>query len=260
MAQSLAHAGHHVLLADAGAACRPPSAQDLPPLVAKIKGKGLRANVRITTSCREASWEADIVIPVVPYEAQAEVARQIQDVVGGKIVISVVNPLNASCDGLVTAPTTSAAELFAQELPYSKIVKAFNTIPAAYFGMPVVAGKTVDVFVAGDDNEAVSTVAQLVRDVGFNPVIAGGLAMSHALENMMVLLISLCARNPRLEPVGWKVVHAPRTLDAHHPRAKGILKRHARGGSADQQRENHFGGNHKNSSHINTRVSNGRHK
>jgi hypothetical protein len=65
----------------------------------------------------------------------------------------------------------------------------------------------VDVLVAGDDEKAVSTLMWLVKDAGFNPLFVGGLAMSRTLENMMVLLISLSARNHYLGPVAWKVVH-----------------------------------------------------
>ena len=76
---------------------------------------------------REASWEADIIIPAVGYGAQTEVAARIKDVVIGKIVVSIANPLNETFDGLLTEPTTSAAEELAKLLPHSKIAKAFNT-------------------------------------------------------------------------------------------------------------------------------------
>ena len=243
IARSMARAGHHVLLADDGAEGCPPSVRKLPSLVARIRGKAARANVEIVSSSREASWEADIIVPAVPFEVQAEVARRIRDVAAGKIVISVINPLNKTCDGLLTAPTTSAAEVLAQELPHSKIVKAFSTVAAAYIEKPMVARKIVDVFVAGDDEEAVSTVMQLVRDAGLNPVFVGGLAVSRTLESMMALLISLSARNPYLDPVGWKVVHEPKTAEADQA-----------------QDEEHVGRNHMRSAHINTRVYHGRRK
>ena len=260
IAKSMARAGHHVLLADeAGEDC-PPSARKLPSLVATIRRGATRANLEIVSSSREASWEADIIVPAVPFEVQAEVARRIQDVVVGKIVISMINPLNKTCDGLLTSPATSAAEVLAHDLPHSKIVKAFNTIPSAHIERPMVAGKIVDVFVAGDDDEAVSTVMQLVRDAGFNPVFVGGLAMSRTLENMMVLLISLCARNQYLEPVGWKVVHDPNTPGADHPRDEGITRGHAESSPAKPRHEEHVVRNHKSSSHIDKRVYHGRHK
>lgn len=260
IAESLARAGHHVLLADDGAEDCPPSARKLPSLVSKIRSRAVRVNVEIVSSSREASWEADIVIPAVPFEVQAEVARRIKDVAAGKIVISVINPLNKTCDGLLTAPSTSAAEVLAQDLPHSKIVKAFNTVPAAHMERPMVDGKIVDVFVAGDDDEAVSTVMQLVRDAGLNPVFVGGLAMSRTLESMMVLLISLCERNHYQEPVGWKVVHDPKTAEAEHPRDEEITRGDAESRPAKPRHEDHVGRNHRSSSHIDTRVYHGRRK
>jgi predicted dinucleotide-binding enzyme len=78
-----------------------------------------------------------------------------------KIVISIANPLHETYNGLVTAPDTSAAEEL-QKLPHnSKVVKAFNTTFAADFTTPVIDGKQVDAFVAGNDEEAVQTVTEL---------------------------------------------------------------------------------------------------
>src|SRR5947209_3256186 len=74
---------------------------------------------------------------------------------------------------------------------YSKVVKAFNTIFAADFSSPVIDGKQVDAFVAGNDEEALQTVSDLVITAGFNPIIAGDLSVSRTLENMQLLLIQL---------------------------------------------------------------------
>jgi len=260
IAKILARAGHHVLLADDGEEVCPPLAQKLPSLVAKVRCKEARANLEIVSSSREASWEADIIVPAVPFGVQADVARRIQDVVAGKIIISVSNPLNKTCDGLLTAPTTSAAEVLARDLPHSKIVKAFNTIPPAHIEQPTAVGKIVDVFVAGDDDEAVSTVMQIVRDAGYNPVFVGGLAMSRTLESMMILLISLSARNQYLNPVGWKVVHDLETPEADPPRNEGIPGGHPGRSPAKPRHEEHVGRSQRGSSHIDTRRYHGRHK
>jgi len=260
IAKSLARAGHHVLLADEVGTDSPPPARKLPSLVATIRCRAARANVEIVSSSREASWEADIIIPAVSFEAQAEVARRIRDVAAGKIVISVINPLNKTCDGLLTAPTTSAAEVLAQDLPHSKIVKAFNTVPAAYIGRPRADGRIVDVFVAGDDDGAVSTAMQLVRDAGLNPVFVGKLVMSRTLESMMVLLISLSACNHYPEPAGWKVVHEPENPRADRPPDEGTGTGRAEGSHAKPRNVEHAGRNHKSSSHIDKRVYHDRHR
>jgi NADPH-dependent F420 reductase len=209
IAQSLIRAGYRVVLANDGDKEPTPIVDKLSSRVGRLRLRTPRADVRIVPSSREASWEADIIVFALPYELQAEIADKIRDVVTGKVVISTTNPLNKECDGLLTASTTSAAEELAQQLPHSKIVKAFNTIFAAHIEKPTVAGKIVDVFVAGDDEEAVSIVMQLVKDAGFNPLFVGALALSRTLETMMVLLLSLSARNHFVGSLGWKVVHEP---------------------------------------------------
>ena len=200
IARKLAASGYRVLLAGN-------TQSKLDHLLGIIKNASPKADVAVIDCSKNASWEADIVIPAVPYQEQANVASKIKDVVTGKIVVSIVNPLNATYDGLVTDPTTSAAEELAQLLPYSKVVKAFNTVFAGDFNVSQIAGTTVDTFVAGDDDGAVADVAELVKVAGFNPLIAGKLRMSRILENMMVLLIGLNLRNSYNWLAGWKILH-----------------------------------------------------
>jgi len=207
MVYGFAKAGYRTLVTHHAEELPISLAEKINLLISKIRLAEPHADVEAVSSAREASWEADIIIPNVPYNMQAAVASRIKDVVTGKIVISAINPINGTFDGLLTPPTTSAAEELAKLLPHSKVVKAFNTIFAMDFDTPKFIGQAVDVFVAGDDDEAVSTVTQLVRDLGMMPLFVGGLAMSRTLENMMVLLISLSLRNHFLKPVGWKVVH-----------------------------------------------------
>ena len=198
--RSLAKAGHHILIAGRDKA-------KLNALLTNIKDLMSNADIDLLDCSREASWEADIIIPAVSYGIQAEVASRIKDVVTGKIVVSIANPLNGTYDGLVTESTTSAAEELQKLLPHSKVVKAFNSVFAADFKTPSIGGKTVDSFVAGDDAQAVAIVATLVRDAGFNALIAGGLSVSRTLESMMLLLIDLNMKNNYNWTAGWKVLH-----------------------------------------------------
>ena len=178
----------------------------LKSLTADIKA-GASAEVESVDCNVDASWEADIIIVAVPYEAEKEVAEKIRHVANQKIVISIANPLNQSYDGLLTAPDTSAAEELEKLLPNSKVVKAFNTTFAADFATPVIAGKQVDAFVVGNDDDSVQTVAELVKAVGFNPIIAGGLSVSRTLENMTLLMIQLTMKYNYNWLAGWKVLH-----------------------------------------------------
>jgi hypothetical protein len=200
IAFSLAKAGHRILLAGK-------TLSKLEETKKKILASVPNADLDILDCSSEASWEADIVIPAVPYSEQAAVAEKIRNVVTGKIVISITNPLNAAYDGLATAPTTSAAEELAALLPHAKVVKAFNTVFGADFYTPVIDGKTADCFVAGENAEAVDTVSGLVLDAGFHPMAAGKLSVSRTLEAMMVLLIGLSMKNNYNWLAGWKVLH-----------------------------------------------------
>jgi 8-hydroxy-5-deazaflavin:NADPH oxidoreductase len=198
--RNLAKAGYRTLVAGN-------DQSKLQDLIASIKTDAPNADIEILDCSKEACWEADIIIPAVSYQAQKEIAAKIRDVVTGKIVISIANPLNESYDGPVTDSLTSAAEELAKLLPYSKVVKAFNTVFASHFNTPQIDGKIADVFIAGDDDEAVATVSEIVKDAGFNPLNAGKLSVSRTLESMMVLLIGLTMRNNYNWLAGWKVLH-----------------------------------------------------
>jgi len=165
------------------------------------------AEVEAIECSRQASWEADIILLAVPFGAEAELAAKIKEVANQKIVISISNPLNETYNGLLTAPDTSAAEELQKLLPNSKVVKAFNSTFAGDFTQPVIDGKQVDAFVAGNDAEAIETVSELVRTAGFNPIVAGDLSVSRTLENMQLLLIQLTMKNNYNWVAGWKVLH-----------------------------------------------------
>lgn len=176
-------------------------------LVQEIKNINPSADIEGIDCPVNASWEADIIIAAVPYNAEKEVAEKIKEVANQKIVISISNPLNETYNGLVTATDTSAAEELQKLLPNSKIVKAFNTTFAADFYTPVIDGKQVDVLVAGNDEQALITVSELVKTACFNPIVAGNLSVSRTLENMQLLLIQLGIKYNYSWLAGWKILH-----------------------------------------------------
>lgn len=184
VALGLAAAGYRVLLTD-DIRNHPIRYMKLSWLERKIRSEVTQADVELAVSRREASWEADIAIPAVPYVELDEVASRIKDVVTGKIIVGLTVPLNESRNGLSTEPATNAAEKLALLLPYSKIVKVVSAIFAVRPGELKVDRRSDDMFVAGDDTGAVATVMQLVEDAGFHPVAAGTLAMSQIVGGAM---------------------------------------------------------------------------
>ena len=79
-------------------------------VVNDIKSYNAAADVEALECPTDASWEADIIVFAVPYQAEKELAERIRAVANQKIVISIANPLNEAYNGLVTSPDTSAAE------------------------------------------------------------------------------------------------------------------------------------------------------
>jgi 8-hydroxy-5-deazaflavin:NADPH oxidoreductase len=193
--------GNYRLLLKAG------KQEELNKLVKEIKDKNPSADVEAIPCPTEACWEADIIILAVPFEAEKELAETIKEVANQKIVISIANPLNQTYNGLVTTPDTSAAEELQKSLPNSKVIKAFNTTFAADFSTPVIDGKQVDAFIAGNDEDALETVKELVSTAGFNPIVAGDLSVSRTLEKMQLLLIQLGMKYNYNWLAGWKILH-----------------------------------------------------
>ncbi|MCG7857265.1 NAD(P)-binding domain-containing protein [Flavihumibacter sediminis] len=200
ISKSLARGNYRLLLI----AGKPEEAKTL---AKQIRKENDAADVEGIECSVEATWEADIIIAAVPYAAEKAVAEKIREKANQKIVISISNPLNSTYDGLVTSPDTSAAEELQKLLPNSKVVKAFNTTFAADFSTPVIDGKQVDAFIAGNDEEALKTVSELVSTAGFNPIIAGDLSVSRTLENMQILLIQLGIKYNYNWLAGWKILH-----------------------------------------------------
>jgi predicted dinucleotide-binding enzyme len=68
-------------------------------------------------------------------------------------------------------------------LPGAHIVRAFNAIGATQ--LPQLAhrqGEPVGVPIAGDDKDALAIAERLIKEIGFEPVAVGGLAMGKYLN------------------------------------------------------------------------------
>lgn len=161
--------------------------------------------VEKTTSNHEAVAGADAVVLAVPFGAVEELAQDLRDVLAGKIVIDVTNPLAPDLSGLST-DGVSGAELVAQAAPEARVVKAFNTVFAANQSTASVDGTQLDGFVASDDDEAKATVMDLLASIGFRPIDVGGLSAARYLEGMGFINIALNARNGWSWQSGWKLV------------------------------------------------------
>ena len=102
-----------------------------------------------------------------------------------------VGTFGARPAGLVTTARNSMSEQIAAAAPKSAhVVKAFNTI----LSNVLAEDKPVDVFFAGDSDEAKATFAAFLQSMDMRPLDAGPLEMAHALEWAGILLVGV-ARN-----------------------------------------------------------------
>jgi predicted dinucleotide-binding enzyme len=135
---------------------------------------------------------ADGVVVLAVYYPDAKAAvEQYGDALSGKVVVDITNPVKDDLDGLVTPPDSSAAQELAASAGGANIVKAFNTTFANTLGEGQVADQPLDVFLAGDDEEAKATVSKLVEDGGLRPIDAGPLKRARELEAAGLLHMSV---------------------------------------------------------------------
>jgi len=132
----------------------------------------------------------DVVIAATPFPNQVDALRASGNL-DGKTVVDISNPLKEDMSGLAIGHTTSAAEEVAKAAPGAKVVKAFNTVFAQVLGGRAAGAGKVQVFYAGDDDDAKRTVRSLIESMGFEPLDVGPLSNARYLEPLGMLNIYL---------------------------------------------------------------------
>ena len=141
----------------------------------------------------EAAQRADVVMLTTPWQAAEQVIKDCGPL-AGKIVVDCTNPIKADFSGLEFGHTTSAAEKIAGWAHGAKVVKCFNQTGFNNMAEPDYRGQKSVIFAAGDDADAVKTVASLARDVGFDAVALKGLVMARQLEQLAWLWIDMAVK------------------------------------------------------------------
>ncbi|HWQ37754.1 MAG TPA: NADPH-dependent F420 reductase [Burkholderiales bacterium] len=131
---------------------------------------------------REAAAFGEVVMVSVPYHALPSVGKDLADLLKGKIVIDTNNPFPHR-DGEIAhwALEKGAGLATAELLPGARLVRAFNAISAAQMGEAYREPGRVGMPFASDDAQAGEVASRLIRDVGYEPVFIGGLAMGRYL-------------------------------------------------------------------------------
>jgi predicted dinucleotide-binding enzyme len=134
----------------------------------------------------EAVAGADAVLLAVPAGAVDEAVAALGSL-DGRVLIDAVNDVGRSEPG-------SVAQDIAAKAPGARVVKAVNTVFAPMYPEAAASPGRAHMVICGDDAEAKETVAALVRDLGFEPVDAGGLDAAPEVEAFARLVIRLAYR------------------------------------------------------------------
>jgi 8-hydroxy-5-deazaflavin:NADPH oxidoreductase len=149
-------------------------------LAATWKAKGRDVVVSTRDTVAETARGADVVVLAVPGSEVVAALAQAGSL-AGKIVVDATNNLSGGPAGL------DIAEL----VPDARYVKAFNTVFATFMHDTPPSEPPPALVFCGDDAGAKEIAAELIDDLGFEPVDVGGLEATPWVETLAQLVITL---------------------------------------------------------------------
>ncbi|MET0626888.1 MAG: NADPH-dependent F420 reductase [Acidimicrobiia bacterium] len=190
IALRLADAGHDVVL----------GSRDEARAAGIVAELGEQWGARVATlapGTNEAAAADRVVFLATVWDAAVPTARDLATRLDGAVVVSVANGLEKvgrqfrpvlPPEGSVTAAVAAAA-------PGAKVVAALQHVPAASL-MALDQDASCDVLVAGDDDDARSTVIALVDQVaGLRGLDAGGLHNAVGIESFAAAMLTVNLRH-----------------------------------------------------------------
>jgi NADPH-dependent F420 reductase len=189
IAARLAAAGEAVVIGSRDAGRAADAARMLTGEIAGARLRGLRNP--------EAAAVADVVVIAVPAPGLAELLRESGPGLRDKIVLEVVNAIRV-VDGVYFGPARAAdcaAARIAASAPGVRIVSGLKHVSAANL-RAVERRLEGDVLLCGDDDDAKTVVAGLVRRMpDLRPIDAGSLAIAPLLDQVTALLLNVNRRH-----------------------------------------------------------------
>src|SRR6266568_2873319 len=164
-----ARAGHEVIFSYAR------SEQKLKKLAREARG-----NAKAGTP-GDAAREADALLLAVHWSRVDDVLTQAGDL-SGKTIVSCSLPMNADDSDLAIAHTSSGSEALAKKVPSEVLFEVFAARRKA---------RKPSLVYCGDDARSKKIAAELIRDVGFDPVDAGPLRIARYTEPFTLLIAQL---------------------------------------------------------------------
>jgi predicted dinucleotide-binding enzyme len=164
-----AKAGHQVMFSS--------RSLDSDKKLATETGAGARAGTPA-----EAAAFGEVLVFAVPYGALPELGKTLAPSLKGKVLIDACNPFPQRDGEIANEAREKGAGLeSAQLLPGARIVRAFNAVGAARMGKAHEEPMHIGMPIAGDDTKAIEIASGLIREIGYEPVLVGGLNMGKYL-------------------------------------------------------------------------------
>jgi predicted dinucleotide-binding enzyme len=169
LGRTWANAGHEVMFSSRNLDSDKKLAADI--------GKNARAG-----SPSEAAAFGEVLVFAVPYSALPELGKTLGSSLKGKVLIDACNPFPQRDGEIATrAREQGAGRVSAELLPGARIVRAFNAVGAGRMGKAHEEPGKVGMPIAGDDKQAIEIASRLIREIGYEPVLIGSLAMGKYL-------------------------------------------------------------------------------
>lgn len=125
---------------------------------------------------------ADVVILAIPFDAVPDAVKGVKW--ENRIVVDATNAIDFPAFTPRNLKGRLSTQIIADAVPGARVVKAFNTLPAALLGDdPMVLGGRRALFISADDPSARSVVVELIDRLGFAAVDLGRITEgSHAQQ------------------------------------------------------------------------------
>lgn len=155
--------------------------------------KVMGARGRVGTYEEAAGWAEWVFVCVPGRVAETAVSLATSEAISDKVVVDVTNTMVRGEHGLWALEyglESSAGEKLQQAAPVARVVKAFNTVGYRKMIDPEFAQGPPTMPICGEDDEAKTGVARMLRDIGWEAADVGGIAQARILEAMTLVWLA----------------------------------------------------------------------
>lgn len=167
----------------------------------------INPNIRVAAA-KSAVAEAEVVFLATPFTANQEALSAVAEQLKGKIIVDCTNPVGANLShGLNNVQ--SGSQQVQQIAADSYVIKAFSVYGFENFednAFPQYNVKPA-MFFCGDHDASKQVVAQLIEEMGWDPLDVGGLEQSLHLEHMTLMWVRMVRLNGASPHMVWAALY-----------------------------------------------------